>query len=185
MSEDRKKCFIQSYGVIDNSNTVTISLFLTCWELCWFPQLDVGPIHVWNPPTPLHWNVDHRQLDVHILYWNKVLMVELVVEIFLVFWKLNINKSSQQDSNDHSPLNLFRHRQYTNRALLNPQELFLFLYRDHDLEGWDMMAVRSLLKFLAYSYCLVDVHVFSSLAGLGWQLDWTGLPVQIPDTNYK
>ena len=82
-------------------------------------ELDIGPIHVWNPPTPLHWNVDHRQLDVHILYWNKVLMVGLVVEIFLVFWKSNINKSSQQDSNDHSPLNLFRHRQYTNRALLN------------------------------------------------------------------
>ena len=36
-----KKCFIQSYGVIDNSNTVTISLFLTCWELCWFPQWDI------------------------------------------------------------------------------------------------------------------------------------------------
>ena len=99
----------------------TISLFLTCWELCWFPQLDIGPIHVWNPPTPLHWNVDHRQLDVHILYWNKVLMVGLVVEIFLVFWKLIINKSSQQFS-DHSPLHLhlLRHRQDTNRALLNP-----------------------------------------------------------------
>ena len=54
-----------------------------------------------------------------------------------------------------------------------------------------MMAVRSLLQFLAYSCCPVDVHVLSSLAGLGWQLEqdqdrnWTGLPVQTPDTNYK
>ena len=35
----------------------------------------------------------------------------------------------------------------------------------------------------------MDVHVFSSLAGLGWQLEedrhWTVLPVQTPDTNYK
>ena len=48
-------------------------------------------------------------------------MVGLVVEIFLVFWKLIINKSSQQFS-DHSPLHLhlLRHRQDTNRALLNP-----------------------------------------------------------------
>lgn len=48
-------------------------------------------------------------------------MVGLVVEIFLVFWKLIINKSSQQ-FNDHSPLHLhlLRHRQDTNRALLNP-----------------------------------------------------------------
>ena len=54
------------------------------------------------------------------------------------------------------------------------------------------MAVRSLLKFLAYSYCPVDVHVLSSLAGLaglGWQLEqerhWTGQPLQTPDINYK
>ena len=48
-------------------------------------------------------------------------MVGLVVEIFLVSWKLIINKSSQQFS-DHSPLHLhlLRHRQDTNRALLNP-----------------------------------------------------------------
>ena len=48
-------------------------------------------------------------------------MVGLVVEIFLVSWKLIINKSSQQ-FNDHSPLHLhlLRHRQDTNRALLNP-----------------------------------------------------------------
>ena len=46
-----------------------------------------------------------------------------------------------------------------------------------------MMAVRSEEQFLAYSCCPVDVHVLSSLAGLGWQLEqdqdgnWTGLPV--------
>ena len=52
-----------------------------------------------------------------------------------------------------------------------------------------MMAVRSLLYFSACSYCLLGVHVLSSLAGLGWQLEqdrhWTDLPVQTPDTNYK
>ena len=52
-----------------------------------------------------------------------------------------------------------------------------------------MMAVRSLLYFSACSYCLLDVHVLSSLAGLGWNLEqdryWTDLPVQTPDTNYK
>ena len=66
-------------------------------------------------------------------------------------------------------------------------------YRDHDHEAMDMMAVRSFLQFLAYSCCPVDVHVLSSLAGLGWQLEqdqngnwnWTALPVQTPDTNYK
>ena len=53
------------------------------------------------------------------------------------------------------------------------------------------MAVRSEEQFLAYSCCPVDVHVLSSLAGLGWQLEqdqdgnWTGLPVQTPDTSYK
>lgn len=52
-----------------------------------------------------------------------------------------------------------------------------------------MMAVRCLLYFSACSYCLLDVHVLSSLAGLGWNLEqdryWTDLPVQTPDTNYK
>ena len=52
-----------------------------------------------------------------------------------------------------------------------------------------MMAVRSLLYFSACSYCLLGVHVLSSLAGQGWQLEQdrhlTDLPVQTPDTNYK
>ena len=148
---------------------------------------DIGLIHIWSLPTLLHWNVARTQLDVHILYWNKVLMVELVVEIFLVFWKSNINKSSQHDSNDHSPLHFFfRHRQYTNRALNPTRGSSASLYHDHDYcdhKGLDMMAVRSEEQFLAYSCCPVDVHVLSSQTGLGWQLEqdqdgnWTGLPV--------
>ena len=46
-----------------------------------------GTEHDTSLLTSLDWNVGRTQLDEYILYWNKVLMVELVVEIILVFWK--------------------------------------------------------------------------------------------------
>ena len=48
---------------------------------------DTGLIQLESLPIPMNWNVGRTQLDEYIFYWNKVLMVELVVEIILVFWK--------------------------------------------------------------------------------------------------